>query len=199
MMRGAGLAAATALLLAPLPAGADEAIARRLAALRSLVDPVAARPAASAALPGSGACPPGTWWRMTGYGVTDRIDRAVRDASIRFAVDPRLIRSVIRHESNYHVEAVSPKGALGLMQLMPRTARAMGVVCPFDPRENVLGGTRYLRLMKDRFATWRRALAAYHAGPTATDSGRLPEVTRRYVDRVLRTWRSDSARRVWLR
>nr|MDJ0868255.1 lytic transglycosylase domain-containing protein [Myxococcota bacterium] len=77
----------------------------------------------------------------------------------------------------------------GLMQLMPATARELGVSCPFDPRENVLGGTRYLRWMRDRMGSWPRALAAYNAGPARIESGHWPAETRRYVARVMRRWR----------
>lgn len=172
------------------PAGADEAIGRRLAALRSLAEPAAARAATTPALPGRpGACPHTAWWSVTDYGLRSRIDTAVRDASLRFGTDARLIRSVIRHESAYDPHAVSHKGAMGLMQLMPPTARELGVVCPFDPRENVLAGTRYLRRLRDRLGSWRRAVAAYHAGPARVEGGRLPAETRRYVDRVMRSWR----------
>ncbi len=179
-------------LAAAAPAVADEAMARRLGALKSLVDPQAARPAA-AAEPSSyeGACPSGSWWRTTDYGVRARIDTAVRDASLRFVVDARLIRSLIEQESNYQLDAVSHKGAMGLMQLMPRTARELGVVCPFDPRENILGGTRYLRRMRDRFGSWAAAVAAYHAGPRRVESRRIPDSTRRYVHRVIGGWRPD--------
>ena len=179
-------------LVAAVPAAADEAMARRLGALRSLVDPHAAQPAAaSAPSPAAAACPAGIWWRTTDYGVRSRIDTAVRDASVRFVVDARLIRSVIEQESNYQIDAVSHKGAMGLMQLMPETARELGVVCPFDPRENILGGTRYLRRLRDRFGSWSEAVAAYHAGPRRVASRRIPGITRRYVRRVIGGWRPD--------
>ena len=177
------------LLVLASSAVADEAIARRLGALKSLVNPAAARPASSAQTPAHPACAAGTWWRLTEYGVRARTEGAVRDASLRFAIDPDLIRAVIRHESAYDVDAVSHKGAMGLMQLMPETARWMGVVCPFDPRENVLGGARYLRRLHDRLGSWPRALAAYHAGPGRVEAGRIPAETHRYVERVLRSWR----------
>ena len=75
------------------------------------------------------------------------------------------------------------------MQLMPQTARELGVVCPDDPRENVIGGTRYLRELRDRFGSWELALAAYNAGPTRVVEGRIPAETRRYVKRVIATWK----------
>jgi soluble lytic murein transglycosylase-like protein len=180
--------AALLLVLAP-SAAANEAIARRLGALKSLVKPAAARPVSSMQTPAHPACAAGTWWRLTVYGVRAHTEGAVRDASLRFAIDPDLIRAVIRHESAYDVHAVSHKGAMGLMQLMPETARQMGVVCPFDPRENVLGGARYLRRLRDRLGSWPRSLAAYHAGPGRVEAGRIPAETHRYVARVLHSWR----------
>lgn len=176
------------LLVLASSAAADEAIARRLGALKSLVNPAAARPVSGTRTPAHPACAAGVWWRLTEYGVRSRTEGAVRDASLRFAIDPDLIRAVIRHESAYDVHAVSHKGAMGLMQLMPETARRMGVVCPFDPRENVLGGARYLRRLRDRLGSWPRSLAAYHAGPGRVEAGRIPAETHRYVTRVLRTW-----------
>jgi soluble lytic murein transglycosylase-like protein len=82
------------------------------------------------------------------------------------------------------------------MQLMPATARELGVVCPFDPRQNVLGGARYLRRLRDRLGTWPRALAGYHAGPSRVERGRIPAETRRYVRRVMESW--DPRRAAWM-
>ena len=107
----------------------------------------------------------------------------------------RLIEAVIRHESNGDPEAVSHAGAQGLMQLMPATARQMGTVCSFDPRENVIAGTRYLRRMYDRFGSWPDALAAYNAGPARVEAGALPAETRRYVANVMRSWRPHASPR----
>jgi len=171
------------------PAAADDEIARRLGALKALVQPLEARRLAKSDADAD-VCP-GRWWQLTEYGVRSRIDTAVRDASLRYALDPGLLRAVIRHESNYQVRAVSHKGAQGLMQLMPATARELGVVCSFDPRENVLGGARYLRELRDRLGSWPRALAGYHAGPRAVQGGRIPDETRSYVKRILRTWRPE--------
>jgi soluble lytic murein transglycosylase-like protein len=95
---------------------------------------------------------------------------------------------VIRHESAWDPDAVSHAGAMGLMQLMPGTAEDLGVVCPFDPRENVLGGTRYLRELRDLLGSWTRAVAAYHAGPARVALGEIPDETRRYVRRVIGSW-----------
>jgi len=172
-------------------APADEGIARRLTALKLLATPTAVRAALPAEPPradtrcgGRGA----DWWRLTDYGVRSRIDTAVRDASLRYRVDRRLIESVIRVESNYDVDAVSHKGAMGLMQLMPDTARELGVVCAFEPRANVLAGTRYLRQLRDRLGSWPRALAGYHAGPHRVESGRIPAITHRYLANVMHRW-----------
>jgi len=187
---GLALVAAAAALHAPRAATADESLARRLAALRFLVEPEASRRAA-ASIPAESACSRGAWWRVTDYAERTRIETAIRDASLRFRTDPDLIRSVIRHESAGNVDAVSHKGAMGLMQLMPGTASSLGVVCAFDPRENVLGGTRYLRRMYERLGSWPRAVAAYHAGPGAVEGRRLGPETRRYVARVLRAWKPE--------
>ena len=180
------------LLLAVRDAPADEPIARRLAALKVLVDPAGAQQVIpDAPRAGGDACAGGSkaWWRMTAYGTRARIDTAVRDASLRYRVDPGLVRAVIREESNYDIHAVSHKGAMGLMQLMPRTAAELDVVCAFDPRENVLAGTRYLRRLRDRLGSWPRAVAAYHAGPSRVEASRIPDQTRRYAERVIARWR----------
>lgn len=107
-------------------------------------------------------------------------------------VPPALVKAVIAAESRFDSEAVSHAGAQGLMQLMPETARALGVDDPFRPDENVRGGTAYLRAMLDRYGDFSRALAAYNAGPTAVDrhQGVPPyRETRDYVRRVLNYYR----------
>jgi len=107
-------------------------------------------------------------------------------------VEPALIKAVIAAESNFDPEAVSRKGAQGLMQLMPVTATDLGVDDPLRPTENVRGGTRYLRLMLDRYGDLERAVAAYNAGPTAVDRyGGVPPYreTQDYVRRVLTYYR----------
>ena len=95
---------------------------------------------------------------------------AMVDQSARaHCVDPLLIHSVIQVESNYDAQAVSPKGAEGLMQLTPPTARMLGVSNTFDPRENIEAGVRYLKYLQDLYRDDRLALAAYNAGPGAVD------------------------------
>lgn len=105
---------------------------------------------------------------------------------------PALVKAVIRAESNFDPAARSHKGAIGLMQLMPRTAQAMGVDDPWHAGENVRGGTRYLRSMVNRYGDYRLALAAYNAGPRAVDRyGGVPpyQETQEYVRRVLSYYR----------
>ena len=105
-----------------------------------------------------------------------------------FRLDEALVRAVIKAESGYNPRAVSGKGAVGLMQLMPDTARLMNVRDPLDVEENIRGGSRYLRLMLDEFNdNLDLALAAYNAGPNAVRRhGGIPpyQETRTYVERV---------------
>jgi soluble lytic murein transglycosylase-like protein len=91
----------------------------------------------------------------------------VEGSAKRHQVDPLLVHSVIRAESNYNAFAISPKGAQGLMQLMPATARRWGVNNSFDPAENLEGGVRYLRYLLDLFGDEKLAVAAYNAGEQA--------------------------------
>lgn len=98
------------------------------------------------------------------------IDALVLEAAGQNGLDPCLIISIMRAESGFNRTAVSVKGAMGLMQLMPETATRFGVKNFFDPRENVLGGTRYLRWLLDRFSgDVRLALAGYNAGEGAVE------------------------------
>jgi soluble lytic murein transglycosylase-like protein len=111
-----------------------------------------------------------------------------RHASDR-ALDPKLVRAVIQAESGYNVEALSNKGAMGLMQLMPGTAQLMGVEDPWDFDQNIAGGTAYLKQLVDRFADLPLAVAAYNAGPEAVAkyAGIPPYAeTREYVRRVMK-------------
>jgi hypothetical protein len=122
-------------------------------------------------------------------GATDgRLDRIVRDAAARHQVDPALVKAVISTESGWNSRAVSRKGAVGLMQLIPGTAQRFGVGNPFDPAQNVEGGTTYLKSLLDRYnGDLTKTLAAYNAGERAVDLSRgvpaYPE-TQRYVQKV---------------
>jgi len=125
----------------------------------------------------------------------DKIDREALDLVIHAAskiqqLSPALTMAVIRTESNFNPRAVSVSGAQGLMQLMPGTSEDLKLGDPFDPEENIHGGTRYLRYLLDRFdQNLTLALAAYHAGPgTVSRYGGVPpiEQTKRYVKKVLR-------------
>ena len=118
------------------------------------------------------------------------LNEVVNAASGTYRLDPDLVNSVIRAESGFNVRAVSPKGAQGLMQLMPRTASQLGVHNAFDPRANVEGGTRYLRELLERYDfDLIKALAAYNAGPQRVEQyGGVPPYyeTKAYVARIVR-------------
>ena len=112
----------------------------------------------------------------------------IQEASQTFDVERDLIRAVIRAESDFNPMAKSPAGAVGLMQLLPSTARDMGVTNLYDPRENILGGTQYLGMLLERYeGNMERALAAYNWGPGNIERApyRLPDETRAYIQRVL--------------
>lgn len=109
-------------------------------------------------------------------------------------VDAALVRAVVQAESGGNPHAVSPKGAMGLMQLMPRTAEAMGVDNPFDPEQNLRGGVRLLRGLLSEFGDVRLALAAYNAGgPAVRQHGGIPPYaeTHKFVQRVMELWQGE--------
>lgn len=118
---------------------------------------------------------------------TGGLDGIIDRASQRFQVDSGLIKAVIKAESNFNPNAVSSAGAQGLMQLMPSTARGLGVTNSFDPEQNVMAGTRFLKQMLDRYdGNINSALAAYNWGPGNLEKkgGLLPRETREYLMRV---------------
>jgi soluble lytic murein transglycosylase-like protein len=121
----------------------------------------------------------------------------VNSASGRYRLDPDLVNSVIKAESGFNARAVSPKGAQGLMQLMPGTAAELGVPNAFDPEANVEGGTKYLRELLERYDfDLVKALAAYNAGPQRVEQfGGVPPYyeTRAYVARVVRDFNKKKA------
>lgn len=118
------------------------------------------------------------------------LNELVTSASGRYRLDPDLVNSVIKAESGFNSHAVSPKGAQGLMQLMPGTASQLGVPNAFDPQSNVEGGTKYLRELLERYNfDIVKALAAYNAGPQRVEQfGGVPPFyeTRAYVARVVK-------------
>lgn len=118
-----------------------------------------------------------------------KLSRLIDDAAREARVDPALVEAVALVESGFDERARSPKGALGLMQLMPATAMRFGVADPLDPRQNLVGGARYLRELIDRFDALPLALAAYNAGEGAVTryGGRIPPYseTVAYVPKVL--------------
>jgi soluble lytic murein transglycosylase-like protein len=121
-------------------------------------------------------------------------DAIIERAAMSASVEPNLLRAVIVVESGFNPRAVSKRGAVGLMQLMPATATRFGVSNPYDPRENVRAGARYLKFLIDRFGQdVRLALAAYNAGEEAVDrnGGQIPPFTETlaYVPRVLKIYR----------
>jgi len=130
----------------------------------------------SVALSGAAATPP------------DRLDRIVREAAERHQVDPALVKAVISTESGWNPQAVSRKGAVGLMQLIPETAQRYGGGNLYDPAQNVEAGTTYLKALLDRYnGDIDKSLAAYNAGEHLVDRiGGVPAIpeTRRYVQKV---------------
>ncbi|HXW68897.1 MAG TPA: transglycosylase SLT domain-containing protein [Dissulfurispiraceae bacterium] len=125
----------------------------------------------------------------------EAIHATVDEKARLHSIDPKLVKAVIRAESNWNAYAVSPKGALGLMQLMPSTAELLGVGNPFDPIQNIDGGVRYLKHMIERFnGNLTLALAAYNAGPKLVEKkGMVPSIpeTVAYVRRVLEYYNGE--------
>lgn len=121
-------------------------------------------------------------------------DQDIRRIAGRYQLDPPLIKAIIHTESDFNCRAVSRRGAQGLMQLMPETARDLHVVNPFDPQENIDGGTRYLRFLLDSFkGDLVLSLAAYNAGPgLVARTGGVPQIqeTREYVNKVLKRYKT---------
>jgi len=125
-----------------------------------------------------------------GAGGSTAFDDLISSASGRYNIDPNLIRAVIKTESDFNTRARSNKGAMGLMQLMPETARLHNVSDAYDPIENVEGGVRHLRMLMERYqGNLELSLAAYNAGTGAVEKhGGIPPYneTREYVRKVLR-------------
>jgi membrane-bound lytic murein transglycosylase B len=119
------------------------------------------------------------------------MDAVIDKASATYGVDKGLISSVIKAESDFDVNATSPKGAMGLMQLMPDTAKGLGVSNAYDPEQNVMAGTRYLKSLLNRYnGDVKLALAAYNwgMGNLERSTGNLPEETRNYIARIMKNY-----------
>lgn len=121
-------------------------------------------------------------------GQTETMDSIFEEASARYGVSVKLLKAVAKAESNFNSKAVSKAGAIGVMQLMPATARSLGVTDPYDARQNIMGGAKYLKENLDRFGgNVTLALAAYNAGPNAVQKyGGVPpyKETQNYVKTV---------------
>lgn len=136
--------------------------------------------------------------RVAQQSATAMLPAAISELIARVAqeegVDEALVRAVVRAESGGNPNAVSPKGAMGLMQLMPSTAEAMGVSNPLDPEQNLRGGVRLLRGLLNEFGDVRLALAAYNAGgPAVRQYGGIPPYaeTQKFVQRVMELWQGE--------
>jgi len=121
---------------------------------------------------------------------TKKYDGIIQEASNTFGLSFSLLKAMIKVESNFNSRAISKKGALGLMQIMPQNLRAFNIQEPYDPKDNIMGGARYFKSLIERFeGKLPLALAAYNAGPTIVDKYRkIPPIkeTEDYVKRVMK-------------
>lgn len=135
--------------------------------------------------------------RSTKDPTSQTINDFIQTAATEHGIDPLLIKAIIKAESNFDPTAVSPKGAQGLMQLMPATAKDLQIADPFDPLENIVGGAKYLRFLLDSYeGDVELSLAAYNAGPGNVKNAipNFPE-TKTYVAKVLDNYQSYRA--IW--
>ena len=130
----------------------------------------------------------------TKFHTTDKFDKLISNASKEFNVDSRLLKAMIKAESDFDPRAISRKGAMGLMQIMPENFKMLNIDNPFDPWQNIRAGARYFKELYERFnGKLALSLAAYNAGPTAVDRYKsIPpyQETEEYVRRVLRYYRT---------
>ena len=121
---------------------------------------------------------------------TKKYDGIIQEASNKFGLSFSLLKAIIRAESNFDSRAISKKGALGLMQIMPQNLQAFNIRDPYDPKDNIMGGARYLKSLMERFeGKLPLALAAYNAGPTIVDKHQnIPPIkeTKDYVKKVMK-------------
>ena len=178
------LLALIATAVAPAPAAAQIFTARDASGTTVLSNSRVERPTQIYAVPGA------PTYRTTTAGLPGRaaaFEDLVIEHAQRQSLRPELVRAVIQVESGFNPDATSPKGAMGLMQLMPQTARSLGVLNAYDPADNIRGGTVYLRQLLNKYGNEQLALAAYNAGPGAVDKydGVPPyRETREYVRKV---------------
>lgn len=128
-------------------------------------------------------------------GLNGQLEAMITDRAKQYGLDPSLAKAVVKTESNFNPLAVSPVGAQGLMQLMPSTAKGLGVKNSFDPEQNVDGGIRYLKGLLDKYQSVPNAVAAYNAGPGAVDKykGVPPYAeTQHYTDKVMKLYQQYS-------
>jgi len=130
--------------------------------------------------------------RVTNKYSTSKYDHFISEASIRYGVSFPLLKALIKIESNFNPKAVSKAGAMGLMQIMPENFEALKITNPFNPRENILGGTLYLKQLMNRFeGKLPLALAAYNAGPTKVERyKKIPPIkeTENYVMKIMKSY-----------
>jgi soluble lytic murein transglycosylase-like protein len=121
------------------------------------------------------------------------LDQKIKDAALRSSLDPALVKAVIQVESNFQSQVTSRKGAMGLMQVMPKTAEAQGIQEPYHPTENLMGACEYLRKLINQYrGNLELALAAYNAGPRNVERfGGIPpfKETQTYVAKVMKIYR----------
>ena len=125
----------------------------------------------------------------------EKINKIAERYAHQYRVPSSLVKAMIEVESGYDMTALSPKGAQGLMQLMPATAASLGVQDPYSPEENIRGGVSFLKDLLERYDNdYKKAIAAYNAGPGAVDRhGGIPEYreTKNYVDKVLKLYKAN--------